>query len=93
MRLLIGKCLPQSASHLSFCQVASCIVLDGDDREEAFREPVFPFRVLFTRIFLLDMHLKDSLNTVDGYQFEIFQNELRQQELNDVEETLQNKWV
>lgn len=45
------------------------------------------------RIFLFDMHLKDTILSIDGGQLEIFQDKLRQQELDDGQETFQNDAV
>lgn len=65
-------------------------ILNGDGGKEAFGAKIFPFRVLLISIFLFDMYLKDAVLAVDGGEFEIFQDKLRQQKLNDRQETLQN---
>ena len=66
-------------------------VLDGDGGKEAFGEQILSFWVLLIGIFLFDMNVEDALRTVNGCQLEILQDKLRQQKLNEGQETLQGK--
>jgi len=68
-------------------------VLEGNGGKKAFGEEVFPFWIMLVRIFLFDMNLKDTILAVNRSQFEIFQDKLRQQELNNGQEAFQNDAV
>ena len=53
-------------------------ILYGNGGEKAFGEQVVPLWVLLVGISLLDMNLEDAVLSVNGGQFKIFQDELRQ---------------